>query len=421
MIMRFEPYLGVILLCAACQPAVVTPDVSSDAPEAPQEIWDEIPDARISFVRMHPGAAQKNVYVDWKCYENRDTHARVYRVLGRDISEEAVAALDDLRKAAAQDLIPSDGLYACRLRENMPQFRLEFTQDSKKVQILSSSDCLHAAPFNLIVDGKHYIQVTGALGVSLEKALSLSGNALHVGETEGLFMFSEKIDVEGYVGAPQESPAKWYDTAFRKDEAFGAMLAAIESRFGASTLPEVACNQSKSPRCDEVSARYQIKCADGFVYTIPLKFDGKSVAAQLVPEAEWEALAKAVKSPVFRAAAQAISPAQTLQLTWSDGADCKMVKGLAKHFELPDTISCSTWTLHGKDYPAMIYYVGLDAMWYAPGSDLKSYFTALNQLQGKKRLSYSKYVSPGKSTNLFVRLNGRPIAFVTKNGKTTIE
>ncbi|MBQ4360990.1 MAG: hypothetical protein II767_12130, partial [Proteobacteria bacterium] len=187
--MRFEPYLGVILLCAACQPAVVTPDVSSDAPEAPQEIWDEIPDARISFVRMHPGAAQKNVYVDWKCYENRDTHARVYRVLGRDISEEAVAALDDLRKAAAQDLIPSDGLYACRLRDNMPQFRLEFTQDSKKVQILSSSDCLHAAPFNLIVDGKYYIQVTGALGVSLEKALSLSGNALHVGETEGLFMF----------------------------------------------------------------------------------------------------------------------------------------------------------------------------------------------------------------------------------------
>ncbi len=423
--MRCEPFFAASLLLAACQPAAVDMDLSREAPEAVQDTWVEIPEAKISFVRMHPGAAQKNVYVDWKCFEDRETHARVYRVQGKAISAEASGALDALRKAAQEDLIPSDGLYACRFRENMPQFRIEFVQDAKKVQVLSSSDCKHAAPFNVIKDGRHYIQVTGAFGEALEKALALSGNPLHVGETEGLFMFSEKVQIDWASGESQDSPAKWYDTLFRKDEAFGAMLGAVERNFGALQLPEVACNQSKSPRCDAVSARYQVRIGERFFYTIPIKYDGKSVSAQMVPEAEWDALAKAAKSNVFQAVAHSVTPEQDIQLIWSDaGAEadsCKMVRGLAKHFDLPDSVSCSTWRFHCETCSAMIYYVGLNAVWFEPQGARKTYFAALNQLQGKKKVSYSKYMSPDKSTNLFVRLNGRPIAFVTRNGKTTIE
>ncbi|MBQ8035690.1 MAG: hypothetical protein IJ268_01735, partial [Proteobacteria bacterium] len=128
---------------------------------------------------------------------------------------------------------------------------------------------------------------------------------------------------------------------------------------------------------------------------------------------------------VFQAVAHSVTPEQDIQLIWSDaGAEadsCKMVRGLAKHFDLPDSVSCSTWRFHCETCSAMIYYVGLNAVWFEPQGARKTYFAALNQLQGKKKVSYSKYMSPDKSTNLFVRLNGRPIAFVTRNGKTTIE
>ncbi|MBR4986064.1 MAG: hypothetical protein IKY83_10035, partial [Proteobacteria bacterium] len=363
--MKYEPFAAACLIFASCQPATV-PAPDTDKPEEirdAQSDWTEIPDAKISFVRMHPGAAQKNVYVDWKCFENQISHERVYRILGRDISQDAANALEKLRGSITEDLIPSDGIYACRYRDQMPQFRIELIQDAKKIQIISSSDCLHAAPFNLIVDGKYYMQTSGAIGSALENALAMSGNALHVGETEGMFMFSEKIKVDGYNAEPLDSPAKWFDDAFRKDTAFGAMLAAIEKQFGPLALPEIACNQSKSPQCNAVSARYQVKVGDHFIYAIPLKYDGQSVAAQIIPDTEWEALAKAAKTHVFQAVAQAVSPAQDIQLTWSDGTDCKMVKGLAKHFDLPESVSCSTWTFHCKDCPVKtyIYYVGLNA------------------------------------------------------------
>ena len=193
----------------SCNAAQDKSDAVAVVPEAPTVTWTEIPEDAIAFIRMHPKAAQKNTYATWKHYRSDDGKT-AWRLKNQDISTNAVQALDALVDAIGteNDLIPADGFYACRYQENMPEYRVEFQRNQKKYQIVSMSNCLNAAPFNVIIDGKPFIQISGAFGSALQKVLTESGVQLKVGETAAMIMFDKNSGVipEGFSllgGTPQ--------------------------------------------------------------------------------------------------------------------------------------------------------------------------------------------------------------------------
>ncbi|MBQ9394003.1 MAG: hypothetical protein IJU23_00565 [Proteobacteria bacterium] len=416
----------------ACSPAV--PQKSHDEePAQVHEKWEEITAETVSFVRMHPGAAQKNVYAEWKHFSKTGSGEKEWRVNKEPVSDEGLALLDKLYEAVAADLIPSNGLYGCRYREGIPEYRLNFRHDGHEYSAVSASNCLHGAPWNVFVDGKSHVQVSGAIGIALEPLLHSASIEMNVGDTAGMITFSDSVQLEGYSANGDANPVAWYDAEFRKDAAFGAWLEEAR-KFGELGLPEIACNQANSEDCRDVSARYRVKAYSG-QYELPvvLKYVSGAVEATLPPKAAMDALNSLKISPEWKfwpgvlrnwdRAAERNKDA--LRLTWSEPSECKMVKGLAKHFDKPETASCGMWTISLKDFPTAIYYVGLDAIWLEPGHDYKAFFDALSKYrkQSKKyeKIDYRPFVSTDKDTNLFLRASGKPIAFVTKKGQTTIK
>ena len=412
----FAPALAILVLEGCSGPQETQPT----EPPKPAESWQEIKEDAVAFVRMHPGAAQKNAYVTWKHYVSDLTGEKIWRHGQDKLSPEAIQALEQLTASADKDLIASDGLYACRYRENMPQYRINFRKNNKSYEIISVSDCLNAAPYNIIVDGQSFVQMSGATGKALSDALHAIGSSISIGDSEGMIMLSNPVTVEGYSRFGTSSPTAWYHQKFREDASFSEQVTGMENAAGTLGLPEIACNQSKSPDCSDVSGRYTLKLGGNFEFKIPLKYTSGSVQTTLPPQSAMEDLAAAIKLPVVQAWEKMI--AAPVELTWNPESNCKMIQGIAKHFDLPDNISCSTWTLKSQDKPTAIYYPGLKALWIESGHDLKPYFEQLRNLQPKnKRLSYTHYQQPASEMNLFIRLDNRPLAFVTKNGKSTIE
>ncbi|MBO4350723.1 MAG: hypothetical protein J6A01_07255 [Proteobacteria bacterium] len=411
------------LFFTSCQKADNAP---APEPAAPEVVWKEIPEDAIAFVRMHPGAAQKNTYANWKHYQSDDGKS-TWRLQNRDISDEAVQSLEALITSADNNLIPADGYYTCRHQANMPEYRIEFTKNQKKYQIISISNCLNAAPFNIIVDGKSFIQSTGELGQALQKALNDSGIALKVGETAGMIMFDKPLETppEGFSAATGESPSLWFDAKFRTDEAFAQAIAPIESAIAKLSPPEIACNQAKSPDCSTLMARYTLKIADAMEFQFSATSSADKVTAPLPPANAFESLAKAIQSPIVTAWQDAAERTEPIHLKWADAAECNMLKGIAKYLEAPENPSCASWTLTSKDFPTAIYYPGIDALWVEPGKDLKTYFDSVNSKRKElkqSKISFSKFSKPSEKRNLFIRLDGKTVSFLTgKDGKTSIE
>ena len=412
-----------IFFLTSCQKADNAP---APEPTAPEVVWNEIPGDAISFVRMHPGAAQKNTYANWKHYQSNDGKT-AWRLQNRDISEEAIQTLDMLIAAADVNLIPADGFYTCRHQANMPEYRIEFTRNQKKYQIISISNCLNAAPFNIIIDGKAFIQTTGELGQALQNALTASGITLKVGETAGMIMFDKPLETppEGFSALSGQSPSQWFDAKFRMDETFAQAIAPIETSIAKLPPPEVACNQAKSQDCSSLMARYTLSIADAMEFQFSTTSASDKVTATLPPANAFESLAKAIQSPIVTAWQDAAPRTEPIHLKWADAAECNMLKGIAKYLEAPENPSCASWTLTSKDFPTAIYYPGIDALWVEPGKDLKPYFDSVNAKRKElkqSKINFSKFNKPSEHRNLFIRLDGKTVSFLTgKDGKTSIE
>ena len=157
-------YFTCLFLAGCVQPNAPEPTQETTQNDAKTESWQEIADGKVEFVKMFPGAAQKNVYLTWKLFENTETKSREYRVDNKPISQEATQAVEALIQSVDSNLIPSDGIYACRYEENQPQFRVELNKNGHHYSLISSSDCLHAAPFNIRLDIVEYADVACRLG-----------------------------------------------------------------------------------------------------------------------------------------------------------------------------------------------------------------------------------------------------------------
>lgn len=418
-----------LLVMAAMLSACVQKQQPQPQPEQPKPVkWQEIKGDAISFVRAHPNAAHKNTYIDWKHYEHPETKATIWKANGQELPADAQKALDELVASVDKDLIASDGIYACRYRENMPQYRLTFSRNDKTYAVISSSDCQYGAPYNVRINGSWYMQLSGATGKALEAALQMSDVSLKIGTTPAVFHLANPIQIQKFEGTANASPLAHFDALFRADATFGGALKYFESLFGTLKLPEVACNQAKSDSCSDVSARYTIDIMPSVIYQQAIQFNAGLVNAQFPTQPEFEMLAKARDNIGLKAYAAAYGQITPIEVSWHDGGDCKMVKGLAKHFELPENLSCSYWQFNAKDLPTGIYYNGLKSFWIAPHPQSATYLEKIcadTALPKSAKTKLCKKNNPQdailEGTNIFLRSDGNVLKFVTKEGVTRIE
>ena len=418
-------------LTASCVQPKTAPEPVQD--ETPKIQWERQDDAKISFIRMHPGAPQKNTYIDWELYKTNDIKdasgapTQVWRVENKDISDEAKQKLSELIDSVDADLIASDGIYTCRYQQNQPQYRLEFNKDSHHYRVISSSDCLNGVPFNVQIDDKLYLQMNGKIGIALQNAIQSVGSTLNVGGSEALIQFIDPITVEGYANQGEVPPTVYYDKLMRANEELNAFLEAAQKLDTAMQPPEVACNQSKSADCSEISARYTVKVADNALIHQNVKVSKDSIAFTQIQPEMLELLGKIRESRMFKAFAE-LHKDEVIMLSADKNQDCKLVTGLAKFFSIPEkeikNLSCHTWTLTVKDQPSLIYYEGLDAFW--PEQNADHQFPVLEHYCADKKLpkatiqSICKKFKSDAGTNIFVRTNDKVVKFVVQNGQTIL-
>jgi len=80
--------------------------------------------------------------------------------------------LDPMLAAATEDLIPSDGMKSCRPSDSRPRWKVRIPREKGgELLLTSSSGCQHYAPWNVVKDGKLYVQLSGAFGEAFQNAL----------------------------------------------------------------------------------------------------------------------------------------------------------------------------------------------------------------------------------------------------------
>ena len=427
--------IALLMLCLGLSASCVQPKSAPEPvqDETPKIQWERQDDAKISFIRMHPGAPQKNTYIDWELFKTNDIKdasgapTQVWRVADKEISDEARQKLSELIESVDADLIASDGIYTCRYQPNQPQYRLEFSKDSHHYKVISSSDCLNGVPFNVQIDDKLYLQMNGKIGIALQNAIQSVGSTLNVGGSEALIQFVDPITVEGYANQGEVPPNVYYDKLMRQNEELNAFLEAAQKLDASMQPPEVACNQSKSADCSEISARYTVKAAENALIHQNVKVSKDGIAFTQIQPAMLERLDKIRETRMFKAFAE-LHKDDVIMLLADKNQDCKLVSGLAKFFSIPEkeikNLSCHTWTLTVKDQPSLIYYEGLDAFWPEQSADHQ--FPVLEHYCADKKLpkatiqSICKKFKPDAGTNIFVRANDKVVKFVVQNGQTIL-
>lgn len=413
--------LALCLTCTGCKVATVQEPPQKEAPA--ERSWTEIRDDRVEFVRIHPGAPQKNVYVTWRHMEQKETGNREWRLDGKTpVSAEAVERLMALRSAALAPAIPSDGFYTCRHDDQSPVYTLKFKADGHSVDVVSDSTCQFAAPMNIALDGRAYVQIDGSLGRALKAALDALDTSVSVGSSPGMIVLDAPGTRKNFTATQGDSPRSAFDAQFRADAQFAQVFGHFEAPWTLAGPPAVACNQAKNPDCHDVSAQYTWE-ASNVRFSLPLKTqDGLVHVSADVPTTEdVRALTAALRTPFPQALT--VSP---ITLTWRAEAQCSMIRGLARHFGAPQTTSCGVWTLTHPDLPDIHYYPGLKSFWIAPGGEhVQTTYQAYCRTRkiGQKQCDAMFKPNRGDGVNYFLPANTkeRAYAFVKQGDKTSLE
>lgn len=396
--------------------------------QAQTESWIRLDEGRVSFVRMHPEAAQKNVYLTWDLYENTVTKRRSWRVDGKDISPEAARSLEDLLRTVEGIERESDGIYDCRGHEKMPQYRLDFKHQGHEYRVVSVSNCLHGAPFNLLVDGKFRIDIEGNIGIKLEKALADSGLKLAIGGNAGMMMFNRPSPLKGFEGEAGQSPRDAMDGIFRNDAVIARRLAQLDGVFGEAPFLEIACNQARSATCSDWIARYTyvMKSQNKDVPTSLLydfKFDwGENKASFQGAQAsqqDLDALKRFLDTSLFQS--YLLSQTQNVVVAYKAEANCSLISGLAPYIDGANGAVCSGWQFYGGSRPASIFYNGLEAFWIPMTEASQEWWKVLckgHTLSAKMRRMVCSTEKMTGLTHAFLRGDGSSFVFQTKDGKT---
>lgn len=354
-------------------------------------------------------------------------------------------AIEALLEAATSDLIEADAFYGCRSVENGRQIRMRWTRASAdntskhRYEITTASNCLNFAPFNVVIDGKRYLQLNGKIGQALT----------HLLQADPKFRAQQKHLKAGFIdftkpfsGNPDDAKAtsltpllEAFDTRFKSDARLKAIL---DARNADTTNPswqttlELGCNQSKSPTCDSLVGRYTIPLSPETHYYLSLTYEDSVLKANF--PTDFSVVRRSFEQPVIRTFIENTS--RPVTVAWSSPQTCPVLDALAPWFEdkgnakNTDTKtvtaqSCDAWSFTSADkQQSLIYYPRLDATWIAGNEGTVR--AAILPLATKKYLpkTTKKFISNLAKTdvtnkNIFFDGQSNLYLFETKDGKTT--
>ena len=355
------------------------------------------------------------------------------------VDSEKLAAL---LESATEGLIESDAFYSCRNVENGRQIRIRWTKTDPdntkhKYEITTSSNCLNFAPFNVVIDGKRYIQLNGKIGLALEEFFKDDEKFLaqkkHL--KPGFIDFTKPLpgDPDDTKATPSASILDHYDAIFKADPSLKAMLDARnadETNDIWKTTLELGCNQSKSPNCDALIGRYTIPLTPETRYYLNIAYEGLALKADF--PSDYSAIRRGFEQPAVRAFIENTNT--PVSVSWDSPESCPVLDALTPWFEDKGNTkntnqemktSCDAWTFTSADKTqSLIYYPRLDATWITNNPETLNH--ALKPLASKKYLPKltKKFISNiDKNTNaqrnIFLDGQSNIYVFETQNGKTT--
>lgn len=282
---------------------------------------------------------------------------------GSKISSDLVEAVAN---AANQDLIPSDSFKSCREDDSNPIVRVTFPESRGGVVIESSSLCENWAPWNIITDGKLFVQLNGSLGhvlppllIALEPTRWEGAPPLKAGRFE---LTKAGAVPEGAEVAPLL--AGNLIELVKEDPGF-------KTRFPDKSVEElrVLCSQSQSATCSELLGRATVPYGKGetFDLLLDLKLDG--ILGLQMP-ADDSSLKEFLDSKPYKTMKE-LSQGNTIILSYDAKGDCDRLEYGAREY-LPDvnaeTLDCAYFTAlleyEGAKFlpPKLTYYPAIKAM-----------------------------------------------------------
>jgi len=274
--------------------------------------------------------------------------------------------VEAVANAANQDLIASDSIKSCREDDSNPVITMTFPASRGGVVVQTSSLCENWAPWNVIADGKLFVQLSGRLGHALPALLMVLEPSRWEGAPplkSGRFELTKVGPLpEGAVVAPLLAGNLL--ELVKEDPGF-------KSRFPGKTIEElrVLCSQAQSADCSELLGRATVPYGKGETFDLLLDLKLDSLLGLQMP-ADDASLEEFLESKPYKTMKD-LSQGNPIVLSYDAKGDCERLAYGAKEY-LPEadasTLGCAFFTAileyEGATLlpPKLTYYPALKAM-----------------------------------------------------------
>jgi hypothetical protein len=383
-----------LLAIPACRKSSEKPLPLPPPPEAPSATTLDLGTIQsISIDYRHSGWGQTERKLTIESKGDR------WEAFGAPIDSAVVRAF----AAAFDQLVPSDGLKDCNSHtDDYPHFTIHVTGSRGAADLLSASNCRDYAPWNVVHDGRLYVQASGKLGKALDPLLRAGkipspttfGN-------DGTLMFDYLT---------RRDPPKGVTVA----ESFAAQLLrrasaspVVADAFPGRRVLDVSawCKReppvTDNPACARLEAHVTIAQDDPFALEVEATVDNLEVV-RFAPVPK-DLAAKLASSKLYRALA-ASSTTRPLVLHWNEEKDCRQARRAAEDLGWRTPPDCSYWYTAGaakEGAPPRLFYISalqVAWIWHGEGAAERAFYDALGASE--------RFPGDSKAQRTYVRLDG---------------
>jgi hypothetical protein len=302
-----------------------------------------------------------------------------WEAFGAPIDSAVVKAL----AGAFDQLVPSDGLKNCDSRsDDYPDFTIHVTGSRGAVDLLSTSNCRDCAPWNVVHNGKLYVQSSGKLGKALDPLLRAGKvpAATWFGKEGGLMFdyLSRRDPPKGVTTVAEPFQA----LLLRRASASPVVADAFPGRrvLGVSALCHREPPETDNPACARLDALLTVALDDPFAVDVGATVDNFEV--QRFAPVPTDMAAKLASSKLYRALA-ASSTTRPLVLSFTEEKDCNQARHAAEDLGWRTPPDCSFWYTAGAAEegapPSLFYIPTLQVAWilHGGGAAERAFYEAL--------------------------------------------
>jgi hypothetical protein len=319
-----------------------------------------------------------------------------WEAFGSPIDSSVVRALE----GAFDQLVPSDGVKDCNSHtDDYPHFAIHVAGSRGAADLLSDSNCRDYAPWNVVQNGKLYVQASGKLGKALAPLLRAGKipTATTFGNEAGLmFDYLRRRDTPKGVTVAEPFQA----VLLRRASASPV----VADTFPGQRVLDVSawCHTDDNPECARLDAHVTVSQDGPFALEVEATVDNFEV--QRFAPVPKDLAAKLASSKLYRALA-ASSTTRPLVLRWTEEKDCRQARRAAEDLGWRTPPDCNYWYTAGaakEGAPPRLFYISalqVAWIWHGEGAAERAFYEALGASE--------RFPSDSKAqARTYVRLDG---------------